>query len=392
MQVNKALHIADKIYPTLPNNLGTLIAYRDIIVIFQNEAQEMQRRHREEMEGLLVKIKAKSNRVRNLDARNVRYKRALEPPANLLAPSTGAAPSTPAVSPSINFPTNLGEPREQTESQDLISSMNRPDRSSSDERLAGNVRQGTSEAAIQMISMATEKQAPHINIPDPPRAPTESSSQLSKKRKISTPKDPAKFQHVCNACGERFTRSTTLREHKRTHTDERPFPCSICPKTFARSKDRNRHQALHAGKNKFSCDLSFCEVDGQCGRAFAREDGLVAHLRTERGWKCLQSIMNDGKFEYYARKYGTTEGLFRCNLTRLACGADFNHFADLRTHLEEPENRQCVVEWLVKEFVGRIREDRAEREDRSSTTSDSEDQHPSSPRQRSLQLMTVQMR
>jgi hypothetical protein len=40
-------------------------------------------------------------------------------------------------------------------------------------------------------------------------------SGRSWKRKIL--QDPSKFKHECKTCGERFTRSTTLREHRRNH-------------------------------------------------------------------------------------------------------------------------------------------------------------------------------
>ncbi|KAE9376336.1 hypothetical protein N431DRAFT_331300, partial [Stipitochalara longipes BDJ] len=100
-----------------------------------------------------------------------------------------------------------------------------------------------------------------------------------RKRKRTQPKDPVKFKHECNTCGERFTRSTTLREHARTHNNERPYPCSECPKAFARNKDRIRHEALHGGEKIFLCDFSWDGIPGACGRYFAREDGLVAHWR-----------------------------------------------------------------------------------------------------------------
>ena len=264
--------------------------------------------------------------------------------------------------------------------------MNERDTSAADLAIDEIVPQGTSEPAIQMISMATEAQDPHIDIPDPP---TESSSHQSKKRKRPTPKDPGKYKHECDTCGERFTRSTTLREHKRIHTNERPFACSTCLKTFTRPKDRKRHQELHTRKNKFSCDLSFDGIDGQCGRAFAREDGLVAHLRTERGWHCLQSIFSSEFLGMVAQRDARNENVFRCELTRLSCGAEFDRFVDLKKHLGEPDNKQCVVERLVKIFVDRIRSDQerecAEQKERSSTTSDSEQQRPSSPKQQSLQ-------
>jgi uncharacterized C2H2 Zn-finger protein len=153
-------------------------------------------------------------------------------------------------------------------------------RSTSNVATTQATRQDTLGATKRIDPIATEDQAPNVDILQPS---VDSASKLSKKGKRPTSKDPVKFKHECETCGERFTRSTTLREHKRTHNGERAFPCSICSKQFARSKDKIRHEALHAGEKQFYCDLSQSATHGACGRGFSREDGLMAHLRTERG-------------------------------------------------------------------------------------------------------------
>lgn len=92
----------------------------------------------------------------------------------------------------------------------------------------------------------------------------------------------------CAQCPKKYTRSSTLREHARTHTNERPFLCTVCKKTFVRLKDRNRHENLHSGEKKFVCkgDFDSPESAWGCGRKFAREDALVAHFRNRLGVAC----------------------------------------------------------------------------------------------------------
>jgi hypothetical protein len=92
----------------------------------------------------------------------------------------------------------------------------------------------------------------------------------------------------CAQCPKKYTRSSTLREHARTHTNERPFLCTVCKKTFVRLKDRNRHENLHSGEKKFVCkgDFDSPESAWGCGRKFAREDALVAHFRNKLGVAC----------------------------------------------------------------------------------------------------------
>jgi hypothetical protein len=100
---------------------------------------------------------------------------------------------------------------------------------------------------------------------------------------------------ICDRCPKRFTRSSTLREHQRTHNNDRPFACAFCPKNFVRLKDRNRHQTLHNDKKKFVCKGvggTKGDVEWGCGRGFAREDGLVAHLRTNIGWNTPYHLLD----------------------------------------------------------------------------------------------------
>lgn len=42
-------------------------------------------------------------------------------------------------------------------------------------------------------------------------------------------------------CGKRFFRADALNNHRRIHTDERPFPCPVCGREFRQKGDRNKH-------------------------------------------------------------------------------------------------------------------------------------------------------
>ena len=86
---------------------------------------------------------------------------------------------------------------------------------------------------------------------------------------------------VCMYCGKMFAQSTTLKNHLRTHTGQKPYVCHCCGKCFSQPSTLRKHELSHTKERPYSCKF--------CGKAFAQQSTLTNHMRSHTGqrpYKC----------------------------------------------------------------------------------------------------------
>ncbi|GAV29400.1 hypothetical protein PMKS-002900 [Pichia membranifaciens] len=78
--------------------------------------------------------------------------------------------------------------------------------------------------------------------------------------------------HQCKYCQKKFTQSTHLDVHLRSHMGVKPYKCEFCDKRFTQGGNLRTHMRLHTGEKPFKCDI--------CDKQFSRKGNLQAHLLT----------------------------------------------------------------------------------------------------------------
>ena len=83
-------------------------------------------------------------------------------------------------------------------------------------------------------------------------------------------------QYLCpvGSCGKRFLDNSKLKRHMLVHSGDKPYRCQICDKQFSLDFNLRTHLRTHTGEKPY-----VCTVPGCCKR-FTQSSNLTAHEKT----------------------------------------------------------------------------------------------------------------
>ncbi|XP_044746249.1 zinc finger protein OZF-like isoform X2 [Coccinella septempunctata] len=81
----------------------------------------------------------------------------------------------------------------------------------------------------------------------------------------------------CDLCGRMFATKRNVEEHRRIHTNERPYVCALCNKSFKQKASLFVHNRTHSNNFPFKCEY--------CDQSFRTKPPLLIHVTKHTGQK-----------------------------------------------------------------------------------------------------------
>lgn len=139
--------------------------------------------------------------------------------------------------------------------------------------------------------------------------------------------------HSCEYCGKMFTFPSALREHRYTHTKEKPHTCGECGAGFGSYAGLWKHRFVHKKERPFSCTV--------CGRTFKSPSQLKYHMELHTGTEELSC--SECPYKTKSRrclKLHINTHRFKLQHVCLSCNKRFNSKSFLEEHMNRHSGKK----------------------------------------------------
>jgi general transcription factor IIIA len=191
------------------------------------------------------------------------------------------------------------------------------------------------------------------NVEEDRNSDTPVTSRSTPPRNIR-PSDRKTLSCPYEGCPKTFNRKARLEEHKRSHTNTRPFKCPHCPKDFLRDSHLKHHvKSAHSDIRDYTCSYS------RCGKSFATGTRLRRHEATHAGHDkyrctgydvCSQTFRKKETLNKHILQAHQQTNLFPCteinSKTGEPCKKSFDTARKLKTHkqaMHDPTKFSCSI-------------------------------------------------
>ncbi|XP_062561046.1 zinc finger protein ZFP2-like [Armigeres subalbatus] len=167
--------------------------------------------------------------------------------------------------------------------------------------------------------------------------------------------DPDRYK--CDVCGKSYRQAASLRNHKLSHSQEKPFSCTICGHSTSQKSSLKKHMLTHSETKSYVCDI--CgdhfrfssnlimhkrrkhtvvkdHVCSSCAKAFVSKDELLNHqmchtdARPFECEQCQKTFNRKSSLQFHQRQKHSMRPKHAC----LVCGRGFGQKVSLQNHMK----------------------------------------------------------
>ncbi|XP_037945291.1 zinc finger protein 287 [Teleopsis dalmanni] len=158
----------------------------------------------------------------------------------------------------------------------------------------------------------------------------------SKKKYSNAKQQKMNVSHICDICGNTYSKRGRLMEHRKLHNKELKYFCELCSLGFYQREMLRKHMYSHKGGKPYKCSF--------CSRTFFYESVKKSHEDVHRGHKPYVCSSCNKAFAYAhtLKKHELIHAeikLYRCDY----CDKDFRLQHHLKQHEETKMHQNAVL-------------------------------------------------